>query len=170
LRRYPDFCDFRHSGRRHLGFQKFEILTVCSLYGANLRQRAVPNFIKIGQTVDLTVFKMAGSRHLGFLKLKFFYTKFRKDLLNRCGYVAISVIFKMAAAAVLDFQKFEVLRISPLQGLNVRHRGKFHQNRSNGCGDMAFFQNGVRPPSWILLGACLDNQRRLLLESLQYFR
>ena len=113
---------------------------------------------------------MAGSRHLGFLKLKFFYTKFRKDLLNRCGYVAISVIFKMAAAAVLDFQKFEILRIYPLQGLNVRHRGKFHQNRSNGCGDMAFFQNGVRPPSWILLGACLDNQRRLLLESLQYFR
>ena len=33
----------------------------------------------------------------------------------------------------------------------MRHRAKFHQNRSNGCGDMAIslFQNGGRPPSWI---------------------
>jgi len=36
-------------------------------------------------------------------------TKFRKDRLNRYGYIAIFVIFNMAAAAILNFQKFEIL-------------------------------------------------------------
>ena len=30
-------------------------------------------------------------------------TKFRKDRSNRCGYIAIFVIFNMAAAAILNF-------------------------------------------------------------------
>jgi len=63
---------------------------------------------------DLTVFKMAPIRHLGFWKFNFLtvkaiknrilhhYTKLRKDRSNRCGYIAIPVIFKMAAAAILD--------------------------------------------------------------------
>ena len=34
-------------------------------------------------------------------------TKFRKDRSNRCGYIAIFVIFNMAAAAILNFQKFK---------------------------------------------------------------
>jgi len=58
----------------------------------------------------------------------------------------------MAAAAILDFQKFNILTVHPLQGGNVRHRAKFHQNQSNGCRDMAiqrFFQNGGRQSSWI---------------------
>jgi len=42
-------------------------------------------------------------------------TKFRKDRSNRCRDIAmIFVIFKMAAAAILDFQKFEILMIDPL--------------------------------------------------------
>jgi len=41
-------------------------------------------------------------------------TKFRKDRLNRCGDIAIFVIFQMAAAAILNFQKFEVLMAFPL--------------------------------------------------------
>ena len=36
-------------------------------------------------------------------------TKFHKDRSNRCGDIAIFVIFKMAAAAILDFQKFKIL-------------------------------------------------------------
>jgi len=50
-----------------------------------------------------------------------------------CGYIAIFVIFNMAAAAILNFQKFEILMVFPLYGANTRHRAKFHQNRSNGC-------------------------------------
>jgi len=41
-------------------------------------------------------------------------TKFRKDRSNRCGDIPIFVIFKMAAAAILNFQKLEILTIGPL--------------------------------------------------------
>jgi len=44
------------------------------------------------------------------------------------GDIAIFVIFKMVAAAILDFEKFEILTVGPL---------KFHQHWSNGCRDMA---------------------------------
>jgi len=43
----------------------------------------------------------------------------------------------MAAAAILNFQKFKILMVFPLSGANVRHYAKFHQNRSNGCKGMA---------------------------------
>ena len=62
----------------------------------------------------LTVLKIAAVRHLGFVKFEFFtvgvvkrpilhqHTKFHKDQSNRCGDIAIFVIFKMAVAATLD--------------------------------------------------------------------
>ena len=37
--------------------------------------------------------------------------KFHKDRTNSCGYIAIFVIFNMAAAAILNFQKFEILMV-----------------------------------------------------------
>jgi len=43
----------------------------------------------------------------------------------------------MAAATTLDFQKVEILTDKPLSGANMHQRAKFHQNRSNGCRDMA---------------------------------
>ena len=58
---------------------------------------------------------MAAVRHLGFVKFDFLTVravkrpilhqriKFRKDLSNRCGDIAIFVIFKTAAAAILNF-------------------------------------------------------------------
>ena len=64
-------------------------------------------------------------------------TKFRKDRSNRCGDIAFSVIFQGGAAAILDFQKFKILTVHPLHGANICHRATFHQNRSNGCRDMA---------------------------------
>jgi len=42
------------------------------------------------------------------------HTKFRKDRSNRCGDIAIFVIFQMAAAAILNFQKFKILMVFPL--------------------------------------------------------
>jgi len=84
---------------------------------------------------------MAAVRHLGFLKFNFFVGAVARAILHHqtkfCGDIAISMIFKMAAAANLDFQKFEVLTANPLSGTNMRHRVKFHQNWSNGCRDMA---------------------------------
>ena len=69
---------------------------------------------------------MAAVRHLGFVKFEFFNsravkrpilhqrTKFRKDRSNRCGDIASFVIFQMAAAAILNFQKFEISTAFPL--------------------------------------------------------
>jgi len=69
---------------------------------------------------------MAAVRHLGFVKFEFFNgqsgqetilhqrTKFRRDRSNRRGYIAIFVIFNMAAPAILNFQKFEILTAFPL--------------------------------------------------------
>jgi len=49
----------------------------------------------------------------------------------------IFVIFKMAAAAILNFQKFEILTACPLYMADTRYHAKFHQTWSNGCRDMA---------------------------------
>ena len=40
-------------------------------------------------------------------------------------------------SAILDFQKFEILTFCLTYRANVRHLAKFHQNWSNGSGDMA---------------------------------
>ena len=66
-----------------------------------------------------------GGRHLGFVKFEFLvggvkrhilhqHTKFHKDRSKRYGDIAIFVIFQMAAAAILNFQKFEILTVDPL--------------------------------------------------------
>jgi len=41
-------------------------------------------------------------------------TKFRKDRSNCCGNIAIFVIFQVAAAAILNFQKFKILTVDLL--------------------------------------------------------
>jgi len=43
----------------------------------------------------------------------------------------------MADAAILDFQKFEIVMVDALKGVNVSHHAKFYQNQSNDCRDMA---------------------------------
>ena len=75
---------------------------------------------------DVTVLKMAAVRHLGFVKFEFFngravkrpilhqHNKFCKNQSNRCRDIAIFLIFQMAAAAMLNFQKFEILTVFPL--------------------------------------------------------
>ena len=79
-------------------------------------------------------------------------TKFRKDRSNCCGDNAIFVIFKMTAAAILDFQKFEILTVDLMYGgavcvivPNVIKIGQAFAEiwQFNG------FQNAGRPPSWI---------------------
>ena len=69
---------------------------------------------------------MAAVRHLGFVKSKFLTvgavkrtilhqgTEFRKGRSNRYGDIVIFVIFIMAAAAILNFQKFKILTVDPL--------------------------------------------------------
>jgi len=152
LRRYRDFCDFPDGGSRHLEFSKIRNYNGLSAVGGQYASCQISSKLvkRLQRYDDLTVLKMAAVRHLGFVKFEFFltvgavkrpilhqHTKFRKDRLNRCGYIAIFVIFKMAAAAIFNFQKFEILTACPLYEANVRHRAKFHQNRPYGCRDMA---------------------------------
>jgi len=66
--------------------------------------------------------------------------------------VAIFQYFKMAAAAILDFQNFKFLTVGWLKRVELLRRATFGRNQSNHCGDMTifrFFQDGGRPPSWI---------------------
>jgi len=105
---------------------------------ARFHQKMVANLQK---PCNLTVFKMAAVRHLGFLKFNFLTaraarrhilhhrTKYSKDPLNRCG--------DMDMATFVIFKTFEILTIGPLKGVNMRHRARFHQNRANGCRDVA---------------------------------
>jgi len=124
LQIYRDFCDLPDGGCRHLEFSKIRNFNGLSAVGgqyASSCQTSSKSVKRLQRYGDLTVLKMASVRHLGFVKLEFFLTvgavkrpvlhqrtKFRKDLSNRCGYIAIFVIFNMAAAAVLNFQKFEI--------------------------------------------------------------
>ena len=48
--------------------------------------------------------------------------------------------FKMAAAAILDFQKLEISTSGPIRRPNVHHRTKFRSDWSNPSGDMADFR------------------------------
>ena len=73
------------------------------------------------------------------------------------------LVFKMAAAAILDFQKLEILTADSLYGANMRHCTK---PRSKTVAEIwpfnGFFSN--RRPSAILdlLGADFDHPRRPL--------
>jgi len=92
--------------------------------------RLRPNFVKIGQTAA-KIWLFNGSQNggrppcwiceirfltVGAVKRPILHqrTKFSKDRSNRCGDIAIFVIFKMAAAAILNFKKFDILMIFPL--------------------------------------------------------
>jgi len=48
--------------------------------------------------------------------------------------------FKMAAKAILDFWNFKFLTVGTLKGVELHHRAKFHQNRSNSGRHMAIFR------------------------------
>jgi len=57
----------------------------------------------------------------------------------------------MAAAAILDFQKLDILTVGPLYGGSVRHLPNFIKIGKTVAETWQFngFQNGGHPPSWI---------------------
>ena len=75
---------------------------------------------------EITVFKIAAVSHLGFLKFKCSNAVAVKRLIciNIPNFVKIGqtiaetshffVVFKMAAAAIVDFQEIEILAVDPL--------------------------------------------------------
>jgi len=66
--------------------------------------------------------------------------KFRRNWSNSGRDMAIFRFFKMAAAAILDFEIFEILTVETLSTVKLCHYVKFRRNRSN-CGrDIAIFR------------------------------
>jgi len=128
----------------------------------------VPNFVAIGLIVveisRFWIFPDGGSHNLGFLKFYIFNDPngqegriaslcqiWSKSLKPRRRYVSFR-FFKMAAAAMLDFWNFKFLTVGTVKRVELHHRAKFRQNRSNRGWDVIifqFFQDGGRPPSWI---------------------
>jgi len=51
---------------------------------------------------------------------------------------------------MLDVQKFEISTVYPLSETNMHHNAKFHQNQSNGRGDMAIYRFSKWRPFAIL--------------------
>jgi len=49
-------------------------------------------------------------------------------------------IFKMAAAAILDFWNREILLVTGVQRVETHHHAEFYQNRSISCEDIKIFQ------------------------------
>ena len=59
------------------------------------------------------------------------HAKVRQNRLNRGQNMVIFRFFKMAAAAILDFENFKILTVGAVKRVDLHHRAKFHQNRSN---------------------------------------
>ena len=66
--------------------------------------------------------------------------KFGRNRRKCGGDMTIFRFFKMAAAAILDFQNFKLLTVGRLNRVEMRRRAKFCQNRSKRGGDIAIFR------------------------------
>ena len=68
------------------------------------------------------------------------FTTFCQNWSFHCGEVAIFRIFKMDAAAILDFWNRKILLIIWVQRMEMHQLDKFRHNRSIGCEDIEIFQ------------------------------
>jgi len=74
----------------------------------------------------------------------------------------------MAGIRHFGFSNFQFFFMAYQVGVgNMRRHTKFHQNRSKGCGDVAFtvFQNGGRPPSRIFKIEFLNSEGQYAADS-----
>ena len=65
------------------------------------------------------------------------HAEFGQNRLKRGRDMAIFQFFKMAAAAISDFENFKFLTVKRVE---LHHRAKFRQNRPNCGSDMAIFR------------------------------
>ena len=120
---------------------------------------------------DFTVFKMAAVRHLGFLIIEFLTvgavsgailhqcTKFRKDWSNRCGDVAIFVIFQDGGRRHLCFSKignFNGRSAVRVQYASLYQISSKSVKRLQRYGDLTVFSKWRRSAILDFLGAYWD--------------
>jgi len=127
LRRNRDFCDFPDGGCRHLEFSEILNFNGLSAVGgqyASSGQISSKSVERLRRYGDLTVLKNGGAPPSWICEIRIFLmvcavkghilhqlTKFHKDRSNRYRDIAIFVLFNMAAAAIVNFQKFEIIII-----------------------------------------------------------
>jgi len=70
----------------------------------------------------------------------FHHAKFGKNRFKRGRDMAIFRFFKMASAAILDFENFKFLTVGAVKRFELHHCAKFRQNRPNCGSDMAIFR------------------------------
>jgi len=133
-------------------FANFYWLRVCG----GPRRITVPNFVKMVVQLqrywDFSNFQKWPPRHLGFLKSRNFIGylggeardasayQFRQNRSIGCKDMKIFGFFKMAAAAILNFQIRKIFLADVVLRAHTHNCTKFHQNRSFRCGDIAIFQ------------------------------
>ena len=121
----------------------FEIAKFYLLSTSRVARRiSMPNFVKIGQSVakilrffDFLRWRPPPSWIVQFAKKLLangvqsaqthHCTKFQQNRSFRCGDIAISQIFKMAAAAILDFWNRKILLAIGLERVETHKRAKF---------------------------------------------
>jgi len=102
-----------------------------------------PYWISNMEILTVGTLKRAKLRHLA---------TFLRNWSNRSRHMAIFRFFKMAAAAILDFQILWILMSERSRWPNCVPVPNFVEIGSNRGRDIAifrFFQDGGRPPSWI---------------------
>jgi len=160
------FLFFKMAAAAILILKNVEILGAGRLKTAKIRHRAkfCADWLNHCRDMAISFFQDGGRRHLGFLKCRNFRggkvldgqnaspCQISRHRPNRCWDMAIFLFFKMATAAIFDFQNVEILGVGRLKTAKMRHHAKFRGDRSNRCWDMTiflFFQDGGHPPSWI---------------------
>ena len=130
-------------------------LILLAVVAKRSRHISMPNFIKIGQSVEKIL------RFFRFLKMAaaildcrihkilladrvqrrqtHHCTKFHQNQSFHCGDIAISQIFKMAATAIWYFWNREILLAIVVERVQTHQHAKFRQNRSVSCEDIEIF-------------------------------
>jgi len=119
LQRYGDFTVIKMAAIQHLGFVKFEFLTVGAVNGATLHQHTKFHKDRSNRCEDIAIFVIfqdGGCRHLGFSKIRNFndrsavrvqygslYQISSKSVKQLQRYGDLTVFFKMAAVRHLGF-------------------------------------------------------------------
>ena len=121
----------------------------CHLPGVARRHCRTPSklVVSLRRCCNFSYFQDGGRRHLGFSKSWILfadgilraqthhYIKFCQNRSFLCGDIAIFRIFKMAAAAILNFWNREILLVIRVQRVEAHQYAKFRNNRAIGCED-----------------------------------
>ena len=117
-------------------FKNANFYRLIRLQRPNLRQSAkfhqdtVDPLLRYG---EFSIFQDGGCPPCWIFIVARHHVKFCQNQSNGCRDIAILQFSKMAAAAILDFQKFKYLTASTFERSNLRYCAKFHQDRPIRC-------------------------------------